>query len=229
MMDFASNFEREREDQISQHAQLQDAVVVLLEQVSKTVGFGDNIPSKRDMRALQDDLQFKEGELHKAEATSSSLMGESSKLHGDLTRVEELEDKIADEKRTLNEKIDHMLTELEIYKNIDGLRANAEKKKQELAAEQRNLEEQKSNFRDDLQDLNKDLMKLQKALEDNETHAQLANLERKWQHLEQNNFALKEYIASNSMSSSAVKTKVTKDVIETNQLLQDICTKSSLL
>nr|XP_002128844.1 intraflagellar transport protein 74 homolog [Ciona intestinalis]XP_018667304.1 intraflagellar transport protein 74 homolog [Ciona intestinalis] len=229
MVDFAANFVGQKEEQVGQHSQLQDSIVVLLEQVSKTIGFGENLPSKRDMKALKNDLEFKEGELQKAEATSSSLMGESSKLHSDLTKVEELEDKINDEKNALNQKMEQMLQELEVYRDIDALRATAEKKKRELGKEREELEKKKGGFRDDLTVLNNELLEKQKILEESETHAQLANLERKWQHLEQNNYALKEYIASNSVNSGAVKHKVTKDVIETNQLLQDIYTKSSLL
>ena len=37
---------------------------------------------------------------------------------------------------------------------------------------------------------------LQKQLADNETHVQLTNLEKKWSHLEQNNFTLAEFVAN---------------------------------
>ncbi|CAI8024864.1 Intraflagellar transport protein 74 homolog [Geodia barretti] len=40
------------------------------------------------------------------------------------------------------------------------------------------------------------------TLESNDTYIQLGNLERKWQHHEQNNFAMKEYIAMRQAEGS---------------------------
>ena len=66
--------------------------------------------------STQDDLEFKEGELQKAENTSQSLLGESSKLQEDLGKVEELHDKITNEKDFLTEKIEEMTKEIENYR-----------------------------------------------------------------------------------------------------------------
>ena len=44
--------------------------------------------------------------------------------------------------------------------------------------------------------INLNLSHLQKQLADNETHVQLTNLEKKWSHLEQNNFTLAEFVAN---------------------------------
>lgn len=42
---------------------------------------------------------------------------------------------------------------------------------------------------------------MQKQLADNETHSQLSNLERKLATLEQNNFAMREYVATRAAES----------------------------
>jgi len=65
---------------------------------------------------VQDDLQFKEGELHKAEATSNSLVAQTSNLQFQLNKVEELENKITSEKSELIQKMDKMQSEIETYK-----------------------------------------------------------------------------------------------------------------
>ena len=43
---------------------------------------------------------------------------------------------------------------------------------------------------------------LQKTLNDNETYVQLTNLERKWQVMEQNNFAISEFINNKKAESN---------------------------
>ena len=44
-------------------------------------------------------------------------------------------------------------------------------------------------------------VELKKTLEENETSAQLTNLERKWQHIEQNNSFMKDFIANKVIAS----------------------------
>ncbi|GCB60457.1 hypothetical protein scyTo_0009177 [Scyliorhinus torazame] len=60
-------------------------------------------------------------------------------------------------------------------------------------------------------------------LQENETHAQLMNLERKWQHHEQNNFVMKEFIATKGMESDyqPVVKNVAKQLAEFNKILQE--------
>ena len=62
-----------------------------------------------------------------------------------------------------------------------------------------------------------------------DTHTQLGNLIRKWQHLEQNNFVVKEYIANRSAEGSYKETsQVVKDMLQDyNQLVcQSLSTTS---
>lgn len=56
---------------------------------------------------------------------------------------------------------------------------------------------------------------------ENETHIQLTNLEKKWSHLEQNNFTLSEFVANKKaeLNFEPVKNKVLKIQWEYNNLL----------
>ena len=56
---------------------------------------------------------------------------------------------------------------------------------------------------------------LQKQLSDNETHVQLTNLEKKWSHLEQNNFTLAEFVANRKaeLNFEPVKNKGSRSVL----------------
>jgi intraflagellar transport protein 74 len=63
----------------------------------------------------------------------------------------------------------------------------------------------------------------QKQLNENETYAQLNNLERKLAQLEQNNFAIEEFIASKKSETDyePLKEKVYKLVQDYNNVIKD--------
>ncbi len=64
----------------------------------------------------------------------------------------------------------------------------------------------------------------QRQLADNETHVQLSNLEKKLSHLEQNNFALEEFIANKKaeLNFEPVRNRVLKMRWEYNKVLVDM-------
>ena len=55
----------------------------------------------------------------------------------------------------------------------------------------------------------------QKTLNDSETYVQLTNLERKWQVMEQNNFAISEFINNKKAESNYEPIKNKVDNVET--------------
>eukprot|EP00794_Sanderia_malayensis_P007768 gene7768-8614_t len=61
-----------------------------------------------------------------------------------------------------------------------------------LMSEKQELLSQRETLKKDVQNLSSQYDGMKVDLQDNETYTQLGNLERKWQHLEQNNFAMKE-------------------------------------
>ena len=63
-------------------------------------------------------MEFKEGELQKAETTNQSLQVESTQLEEDLQKVEDLHEKITKEREFLTEKIQEMEDDLLTYKLV---------------------------------------------------------------------------------------------------------------
>jgi len=226
---FMSTFNETKVREEQNIEQLHETIVVLSEQISRLINTGQNLPSKEELKALKDDLEFKEDELQKAEHTTLSLKGESSRLQDDLTRVEELYDKITDERKFLLQKNQEIENDLENISDLDNLRENAATIKRELQKEEEELRSRKHNFKDDLDKLSEKYDYLKKELEENETHAHLANLEKKWQHLEQTNFAIKEYIAANSADCNQLKMEILSDVEKVNKILQENCIRSTLM
>ncbi|GAA6068519.1 intraflagellar transport protein 74 homolog [Tachysurus ichikawai] len=92
-----------------------------------------------------------------------------------------------------------------------------------LQEERVSLMERRDAFKKINQTMNQEYEALAAQLQENETHTQLTNLERKWQHLEQNNFVMKEFIASKGMESDyrPVKKNATKQLSEYNKIIMD--------
>merc|ERR1719210_1018878 len=94
-----------------------------------------------------------------------------------------------------------MTEELVVYNDIDKLKADAEAKKKKLGEDKIILHKRRETFKQVMQQITGEYEGLKAQLEDNETYTQLGNLERKWQHLEANNFVMKEYIATKTMET----------------------------
>lgn len=227
--EFMSTYEENRSSEAEQISQLEQSNIALLEQISRDIVTSTNLPSVDEMRAMQEDLQFKEGELQKAQSTSTTLTGENVRLQQDLAKVEQLADKIDIEMISLREKNDQMVQDLKKFQDINQLHADAEQKKLELVEEKSELERKKNEFSSTLEDMTLQYERLKAQLDENETHAQLVNQERKWQHLEQNNFALSEYIKSKSLDYKPVSLRVDRKITQLNKQLQSLYTKGSIM
>uniref|UniRef100_A0AAZ3QK79 Intraflagellar transport 74 n=1 Tax=Oncorhynchus tshawytscha TaxID=74940 RepID=A0AAZ3QK79_ONCTS len=176
-----------------------------------------------ELKSMQEDLSFKETEMHKSQNTAKGLSSENHRLTLDLQKVEQLESKINTELTSLKDRIETMTQELETYSNLDNLKAAGEDKKKRLQEDRVSLAQRRDGFHKVMQKMNEVYEALKTQLQDNETHAQLTNLERKWQHHEQNNFVMKEFIASKGMESDyrpVVKT-VSRQLAEYNKILID--------
>lgn len=229
MDEFMESFDKNAAAEMEQLQQLKQSNVALLEAFSRDILSGSNLPSVDEVRAMQEDLVFKEGELQKSEATSNTLAGDNVRLQQDLTKVEQLAEKIGSEIINVREQNVEMKRDLKKFSDIDQLHVDSEQKKRELLDERAQLEKRKEQFRATLDDMTAKYEKLKAKLEENETHAQLVNQEKKWQHLEQSNFALSEFIKSRSLDYKPVAIKVDKKLNELNKKLQDFYTKGSIM
>ncbi|XP_062340812.1 intraflagellar transport protein 74 homolog [Osmerus eperlanus] len=200
---FLDTFEETKAQEVERNRETQANIVALLEHSSRNMNRLRQISSvtASELKSIQEDLTLKETEMHRSESTAKGLTSESDRLQQDLQKVEQLETKITGELDTLKEKILQMKEGLETYSNLDALKKAGEEKKKRLQEDQVSLTQRKDTFRKVMQKMNEEYEAMKTQLQENETHAQLTNLERKWQHLEQNNFVMKEFIASKGMES----------------------------
>ncbi|XP_071751442.1 intraflagellar transport protein 74 homolog [Centroberyx gerrardi] len=222
---FLDSFEEARAQEREKTTQTQENIVSLLEHCSRNMARLRQVDTvtASELRSMQEVLVSKETEVVQSESTARGLTTESQRLQQDLDKVQQLEGKISGELSTLKERVATMDTELGTYRDLDTLKRTAEDKKKRLQEDRVSLTQRRDSFRQLLQEMNQKHEALKTKLQENETHAQLANLERKWQHLEQNNFVMKEFIASKSQESdyTSVAKKVTQQLADYNKSLID--------
>ncbi|NWX37080.1 IFT74 protein, partial [Notiomystis cincta] len=223
MDNFLETFEDVKNQELGRKAQIEANIVALLEHSSRNLNHMKQISSvtNQELKIMQEDLTFKSSEMQKSQSTAKNLITESQKLQMDLQKMELLEGKMVGELASLKDKIEQTKAELEIYSNLPALKAAGEEKKKKLQDDKEKLTKRSHAFKKIMEPLNKEYETLKKELQENETHSQLTNLERKWQHLEQNNFMMKEYIATKSKESDyePIMENVRKLVKEHNQAL----------
>lgn len=223
---FLESFEEARAQEEERLKQGQENIVSLLEHCSRNMlrlRQVDTVTAS-ELRNMQEVLVSKETEVVQSESTARGLTTESQRLQQDLEKVQQLEGKITGELSTLQERVSTMQSELHTYRDLDTLRLAAEDKKKRLQEEQVSLTQRRDAFGQLLEEMNHKYEALKTKLQENETHAQLANLERKWQHLEQNNFVMKEFIASKSQESdyASVAKNVSQQVADYNKSLIEL-------
>uniref|UniRef100_A0A8C6T0I9 Intraflagellar transport 74 n=1 Tax=Neogobius melanostomus TaxID=47308 RepID=A0A8C6T0I9_9GOBI len=222
---FSESFEETKKQEQEKQRQIQENIVFLLDSWSLNMarlGEMDSVTAS-ELKNMQEVLVNKETDVSQSESTTKNLSTESRRLGQDLEKVKQLEGKISTELEVQRQQLSTMETELRTYRDTDTLKRTAEDKKKKLEEQRVSLSQRQESFRQLLDDIRKKHEALKARLDENETHAQLANLERKWQHLEQNNFVMKEFIASKSQESdyAPVAERVTQQVAEYNTTLID--------
>ncbi|XP_059689632.1 intraflagellar transport protein 74 homolog isoform X1 [Gavia stellata] len=226
MDNFLETFEEVKNQELERKAQIEANIVALLEHSSRNVNRMKQISSvtNQELKIMQEDLTFKSNEMQKSQSTAKNLITESQKLQMDLQKMELLEGKMVDELASLKDKIEQTKMELEVYNNLPALKASGEDKKKRLQDDKEKLTKRSHAFKKIMEHLNTEYETLKRELQENETHSQLTNLERKWQHHEQNNFMMKEFIATKSQESDyqPIMKNVRKLVTEYNKALIEV-------
>ena len=76
-------------------------------------------------------------------------------------------------------------------RDISTLQQKAAERKNQLEQDKIELQRRKNSLKEKIQRMNTEYHQIEQALSENETNAQLSNLERRWQHLETSNFNMK--------------------------------------
>uniref|UniRef100_A0A8D1Z015 Intraflagellar transport 74 n=1 Tax=Sus scrofa TaxID=9823 RepID=A0A8D1Z015_PIG len=222
---FMETFEETKNQELERKVQIEANIVALLEHSSRNINRMKQISSitNQELKMMQDDLNFKSTEMQKSQSTARNLTSDSQRLQLDLQKMELLESKMTEEQQSLKSKIKQMISDLETYNDLPSLKSAGEEKKKKLHQERTVLSTRRNAFKKIMEKLNVEYETLKTQLQENETHSQLTNLERKWQHHEQNNFVMKEFIATKSQESDyqPIMKNVTKQIAEYNKTIVD--------
>ncbi|CAD5124370.1 DgyrCDS12662 [Dimorphilus gyrociliatus] len=203
MDEFLNTFEDAKKQEIEKTGTVESTIVQLLNSISGDLQAYAHLPSANEFGAMKSDLDLKQGEMEKSKTTADNLMQVSQSLQTDLENVETLERKVTSELVSLKERISSMADELITFKDLDRLKREAEERKDKLQEDKISLHKRREALKILLTSVSQQYDMSKSAMNENETHMQLINLERKWQHLEQNNFVMKEFIASKSSETDA--------------------------
>ncbi|XP_012876228.1 PREDICTED: intraflagellar transport protein 74 homolog [Dipodomys ordii] len=222
---FIESFEETKNQEIERKAQIEAHIVALLEHCSKNINHMKQLSSitNQELKMMQEDLNFKSTEMQKSQNTARSLTSDSQRLQLDLQKMELLESKMTEEQHSLKVKIKQIEADLETYNDLPALKSSGEEKKKKLHQERTILSTRRNAFKKIMETLNEEYEALKTQLQENETHSQLTNLERKWQHHEQNNFVMKEFIATKSQESDyqPIIKNVTRQIAEYNKTIME--------
>ncbi|CAG0898461.1 unnamed protein product [Cyprideis torosa] len=204
--------------------QTEGAVVELLQRISRSLTHFGNLPSTSEFAAMQDDLDFKEGELTKSRTTVDGLGQEKLQLQANLEKIDALEEKVKTELEEIKEKKHKMEEEMAVFRDLDALREQSRSKELILFEDRRELESELNGIRETVQELEQEYKNLQSVLKGSETHLQLQNLERKWAAVEQANFTIRSFVNSKRAEGnfSQLREKVFSLLSEHNKALQEL-------
>ena len=194
--EFLSTFEESKKREQERALNLESNIVAILAHISQSMKQSQHLPTVDQFETMQADLDFKKKEMEKSEATTQALESDNVKLQMEVIKVQELDGKITKELSTLKESIATMAHEIEVFSDLARLQEVEETKRKELAVEREKLSLQREASKQRTEALAQEYDTAKAQLEENDTFSQLRNLEKKCEHHELNNFAMKDFIAA---------------------------------
>ncbi|XP_075215013.1 intraflagellar transport protein 74 homolog [Lycorma delicatula] len=191
MESFLSTFEENRDTEIKRLSTMENDIVEALATISRQLA---TLPTPADYQSIGEDIGPKSGDS--GARTVASLTSEHSQLTLYLNKMEVMETKVKSELETLKNNLSRMQSEMITLSDLDKLRNEADEKRKILTVERDELKESQPDVITALNSAKNKFNQLEKELSENETHLQLSSLERKLAQLEQNNFSIREYIAT---------------------------------
>lgn len=178
-------------DMIKKH---QVTIRELLTHMSKDLSRQGNLPSHEKVNDMKDDLTFKERQLEASKITQERLEAELTKRQRELEKIDNLDKKIELELGSLQKKMVSMKEQMEIFKDVQGLRDAADDTRDHLVKEKNKYAKRRDSMKRQTNAVSKQLERTKSSLKDSSKFRSLKGLDDKMIHYEQNIFQLKEFI-----------------------------------
>jgi len=224
MQDFISSFPETFKKEKQSVVDLEHRIKELLEHISKDLGRQQQLPDKQGFNDLQSEVAQKARGLDNALTTADRLKQEKGVRQAELEKIKNLDTKISQELKSLQERRITMTDELTKFGNIPQLRKDAETNKDKMLARKGRLDKMRKSLKQQVQLLSSEYEKHKQALATNESAGTLEHLEQKLRHYEQNIFTLRNFIDSKEAETdySGVYEEVSQQVAEINGMLQSL-------
>eukprot|EP00997_Jenningsia_sp_PLL12_P011532 NODE_916_length_1377_cov_137.064759_g261_i1.p1 GENE.NODE_916_length_1377_cov_137.064759_g261_i1~~NODE_916_length_1377_cov_137.064759_g261_i1.p1 ORF type:complete len:269 (-),score=120.81 NODE_916_length_1377_cov_137.064759_g261_i1:231-1037(-) len=199
MQGFIDRFDagkKEANDEIARH---EEVIVRLLEGIAKHLHFSKAMPSQQDAKELQNDLEFKKQQLNFTQSTHERLKSELDLRRKELEKVENLDTKISQELVAIVGRIHQNEESIRKYSNLEALRMDADQRKRDLYALRGRSHKRKDALKKAVALVSANKHEpASAALTSNELHSTLQAKEQKIKQVQQQVFALSDFIAAKS-------------------------------
>ena len=201
---------------------VQSTIVALLEHMSQ--GIQDTAPLADGDDGDESNSSFKERSLRATERTMESLQVEKRKRERDLELLMQSEPKLKGELVGLKEEMRRMTEEIEVFKDINGMRREFEKTQLFLQEQRRAYTKRRDSMRQQIQSLSVEHEGAKKALAAHDVARELEDTEKRIKHYERTIFELREFVDSKLRESDYEVIK--GNCIKKTDLLNSIVVKA---
>lgn len=227
MTEFIDRFPDVRDKELSEQRRMQNTIVALLEHMSEGMARETSMPSAAQAEEMKEDLSDKAREAKAAQTTHERLRDELQLRQTELEKISSLDVRIAEELRTITERMAMMRGDMAKLADIDGLRRSAEVARGVLAGKAKEYARRRDALRTQVASLAAESEK-RKALAARDPQIQaLEGIETKLKAHEQAVFALKESVASRAKETDYESLQ--KDALQTVAELNLMIQKAQLL
>lgn len=222
MSEFIDGFESTRTNELNQMHQIEKRIVTLLEELSRNIVQGAELPSVEEFNKLRGDEAFKEGQFEKAQGTLQRIQAEYEQRLAELRNLDTLEENITKQTKVLKEKMARMQSEVSNkFNNIGQVKAEQERKRNKLVRDREELISSRQRFKDELNAVSYDYELKKQKMSLHEQYGALTELEKKISQNEGALYNLKQFIQTKTvdMNYQPLKNDCLNLINEVNQLL----------
>ncbi|CAG9332959.1 unnamed protein product [Blepharisma stoltei] len=197
MTQFIESFETTKKNELEMIKTLEDNISNLLEQISRILDRKESMPTQQQVQEWGSDLAFKKGQTANAAATMEMLKRQLAERQADLEKVKNLDQRIPQQLKGIQEKTAQIQEELRTkYNNIEDMRIAAQENLNRLYKTKEYLVNKKDTLSQQLRALTIKLDTKKQQMGDVKFYKELQETESKMTINEQTIFGLKSYIES---------------------------------
>lgn len=224
MSQFIASFDNQKAEEAMKLTTKQDSITRLLENISTAVTLAANITPDGHLNEMQDELAFKNQQLHNSETTQNRLEGELAKRQGELDKIESLDVKISQELQQVEEKMHTYELDIEQkYDRVGDMQMDGANKQRQSEERKQFLEMRLSTLKQQVGFLRLRHESRRQQLADDEAALAIEAQEQKFRQFGQTLFTLQSFIKQKESESGYgfEMTACLQVATEINKILQD--------